>query len=331
MGRTVAGCPRARSHPRPYRPHRLRGAAPPRPRGPGFGPMSMDAFVCVKCRTRRRGSARSSSDRSSDSCAVMYLCGRAPYTEAQRGRHLRGWCDPGRAWGSLRFILTPGHTPGSAALHVPTLGALFVGDAFATYAVTTGARGPQVAPFTAPLEQACSFAASLPAALRRPRPARTRRSVDRRHPGGDPTRPRASRRRARLADLVLARSLAIRSIPLGLAWGVPFERDLPFLPGCDVRRRGSYGRRRCDESSPVLRECADPCGFVDTEARVVIGAPPSPRPRARRTRTWGANPWRRRCSARRRWIAIAQSSAAPASPNEAKNPSPVVRTTVPPW
>jgi glyoxylase-like metal-dependent hydrolase (beta-lactamase superfamily II) len=51
--------------------------------------------------------------------------------------------------GSPRVILTPGHTPGSAALHVASLGALFVGDALATYAVTTGARGPQVAPFTA--------------------------------------------------------------------------------------------------------------------------------------------------------------------------------------
>jgi glyoxylase-like metal-dependent hydrolase (beta-lactamase superfamily II) len=56
--------------------------------------------------------------------------------------------------GSPRVILTPGHTPGSAALHVASLGALFVGDAFATYAVTTGARGPQVAPFTADAAQA---------------------------------------------------------------------------------------------------------------------------------------------------------------------------------
>lgn len=51
--------------------------------------------------------------------------------------------------GSPRVVLVPGHTPGSAALHVPRLGALFVGDALATYAVTTGRHGPQVAPFTA--------------------------------------------------------------------------------------------------------------------------------------------------------------------------------------
>jgi glyoxylase-like metal-dependent hydrolase (beta-lactamase superfamily II) len=61
--------------------------------------------------------------------------------------------------GSPRVILTPGHTPGSAVLHVPSRGALFVGDAFATYAVTTGARGPQVAPFTAdPAEAVASLA-----------------------------------------------------------------------------------------------------------------------------------------------------------------------------
>jgi glyoxylase-like metal-dependent hydrolase (beta-lactamase superfamily II) len=56
--------------------------------------------------------------------------------------------------GSPRVVLLPGHTPGSAAIHVPTLGALFVGDALATYAVTTGKRGPQVAPFSADAAQA---------------------------------------------------------------------------------------------------------------------------------------------------------------------------------
>jgi glyoxylase-like metal-dependent hydrolase (beta-lactamase superfamily II) len=51
--------------------------------------------------------------------------------------------------GAPRVTLVPGHTPGSAALHVAALDTLFVGDAFATYAVTTGVRGPQVAPFSA--------------------------------------------------------------------------------------------------------------------------------------------------------------------------------------
>ena len=51
--------------------------------------------------------------------------------------------------GSPRVTLVPGHTPGSAALHVPALDALFIGDAIATRAVTTGETGPLIAPFTA--------------------------------------------------------------------------------------------------------------------------------------------------------------------------------------
>jgi glyoxylase-like metal-dependent hydrolase (beta-lactamase superfamily II) len=56
--------------------------------------------------------------------------------------------------GSPRVILVPGHTPGSAALHVPTHDALFAGDALATRAVTTGATGPMIAPFTADADEA---------------------------------------------------------------------------------------------------------------------------------------------------------------------------------
>jgi glyoxylase-like metal-dependent hydrolase (beta-lactamase superfamily II) len=63
--------------------------------------------------------------------------------------------------GSPRIILTPGHTPGSAVLHVAPRSVLFVGDALATYAVTTGARGPQVAPFTADAAQAVASLARL--------------------------------------------------------------------------------------------------------------------------------------------------------------------------
>jgi glyoxylase-like metal-dependent hydrolase (beta-lactamase superfamily II) len=56
--------------------------------------------------------------------------------------------------GSPRVILVPGHTPGSAALHVPSHDALFVGDALCTYAVTSGRRGPQLSPFNIDAEQA---------------------------------------------------------------------------------------------------------------------------------------------------------------------------------
>ncbi len=61
--------------------------------------------------------------------------------------------------GSPRVIALPGHTPGSAALHVPSHDALFIGDALATYSVTSGRFGPMVAPFTAdPVEAVASLA-----------------------------------------------------------------------------------------------------------------------------------------------------------------------------
>lgn len=50
--------------------------------------------------------------------------------------------------GSPRVIHIPGHTPGSAAIHVPSVDALFVGDALTTRNVLTGESGPRIAPFT---------------------------------------------------------------------------------------------------------------------------------------------------------------------------------------
>lgn len=50
--------------------------------------------------------------------------------------------------GSPRIIHTPGHTPGSIAVHVPAVDALFVGDTMTTRNVLTGATGPRPAPFT---------------------------------------------------------------------------------------------------------------------------------------------------------------------------------------
>ena len=56
--------------------------------------------------------------------------------------------------GAPVVIHTPGHTPGSVAFHVPTVDAVFVGDAMTTGHVLTGAVGPQPAPFTLDAEQA---------------------------------------------------------------------------------------------------------------------------------------------------------------------------------
>jgi glyoxylase-like metal-dependent hydrolase (beta-lactamase superfamily II) len=56
--------------------------------------------------------------------------------------------------GSPRIIHTPGHTPGSLAVHVPALDALFAGDTMTTRNVLTGVTGPRPAPFTLEPEQA---------------------------------------------------------------------------------------------------------------------------------------------------------------------------------
>jgi glyoxylase-like metal-dependent hydrolase (beta-lactamase superfamily II) len=50
--------------------------------------------------------------------------------------------------GAPRVIGMPGHSPGSIAVHVPAVGAVFVGDALTTRSVLTGETGAQPAPFT---------------------------------------------------------------------------------------------------------------------------------------------------------------------------------------
>ena len=56
--------------------------------------------------------------------------------------------------GSPRIIHTPGHTPGSVAVHVPAVDALFLGDTMTTRNVLTGVTGPKPAPFTLEPKQA---------------------------------------------------------------------------------------------------------------------------------------------------------------------------------
>jgi len=56
--------------------------------------------------------------------------------------------------GAPRVIHVPGHSEGSAALHIPARDALFVGDAFATLNVLSGKIGPQLAPFGSDLPRA---------------------------------------------------------------------------------------------------------------------------------------------------------------------------------
>jgi glyoxylase-like metal-dependent hydrolase (beta-lactamase superfamily II) len=58
--------------------------------------------------------------------------------------------------GSPRIIHVPGHTPGSVAVHVPGVDALFIGDTMTTRNVLTGVTGPKPAPFTLDPKQAVS-------------------------------------------------------------------------------------------------------------------------------------------------------------------------------
>ena len=48
--------------------------------------------------------------------------------------------------GAPRVIHVPGHTPGSAAFHLPSRDAIFVGDAFVTLNVMSGQTGPRLFP-----------------------------------------------------------------------------------------------------------------------------------------------------------------------------------------
>jgi glyoxylase-like metal-dependent hydrolase (beta-lactamase superfamily II) len=50
--------------------------------------------------------------------------------------------------GNPRIISTPGHTPGSVTVHVPSVDAVFLGDTMTTRNVLTGVTGPKPAPFT---------------------------------------------------------------------------------------------------------------------------------------------------------------------------------------
>src|SRR3989440_1845727 len=63
--------------------------------------------------------------------------------------------------GAPRVIHVPGHSEGSAALHIPAQDALFVGDAFATFNVVSGRAGPQLAPFGSDLPRARESLARL--------------------------------------------------------------------------------------------------------------------------------------------------------------------------
>lgn len=63
--------------------------------------------------------------------------------------------------GSPVVLPLPGHTPGSVAYHVPTVDAIFMGDAMTTRSVVSGIEGPALGPFTVDPQQAVTSLDSL--------------------------------------------------------------------------------------------------------------------------------------------------------------------------
>jgi glyoxylase-like metal-dependent hydrolase (beta-lactamase superfamily II) len=63
--------------------------------------------------------------------------------------------------GAPRVIHVPGHSPGSAVLHVAARDALFVGDALCTLNVLSGRTGPQLTPFGSDFPQAVASLSRL--------------------------------------------------------------------------------------------------------------------------------------------------------------------------
>ena len=63
--------------------------------------------------------------------------------------------------GRPRVIHVPGHSDGSAALHVTSRDTIFVGDAFVTLDVMSGATGPRIGPFNADARRAFDSLARL--------------------------------------------------------------------------------------------------------------------------------------------------------------------------
>lgn len=112
-----------------------------RKRNTGWGPVKVSALMRFLWYGLRKGGLRT-----------------APVTE------LRALGEDGATLdvpGAPRIIHLPGHTPGSTAVHVPAVEALFVGDGLTTRDVLTGIEGPRLAPFTLDRPAALASLAAL--------------------------------------------------------------------------------------------------------------------------------------------------------------------------
>ena len=171
LGRSLAGAarralrhrplarrrPRSHPHPRRHRPHRLRRAAPPRPRRTGLRPRADAA--------RARGEVKSKTPFGTSRSApwpASYVRGpqgglRTTYlsevVEVRDGQVLD-------LPGAPRSSGCPATRRAASPSTSPVADAVFVGDALTTRHVLTGRSGPQPAPFT---DDPALGAASLPA------------------------------------------------------------------------------------------------------------------------------------------------------------------------
>ena len=180
--------------------------------------------------------------------------------------------------GSPRVILVPGHTPGSAALHFAGHDAALVGDAMATYAVTTGAARPA----DRAVQRGRGAGAGIARAARGPR----------RRAGSCPgtatpstaasTRPSGSPARRRCPSVERGPS----------AYRRPDARPAPLRHRCHrpVAVRPGRGRPRPDADHPGARQAqgdrqGDPAPDVAPrrQPRAVRGAARRARPRAARS------------------------------------------------
>jgi glyoxylase-like metal-dependent hydrolase (beta-lactamase superfamily II) len=141
--------------------------------------------------------------------------------------------------GAPRIIQVPGHTPGSVAVHVPAVSALFVGDALTTRNVLTGETGPRLAPFTLEPAQALASLDRLAGIGGCSRVTATRgRAASRRRSGSSGNAPRrAASRRPR------------RRLPPGRGRPAPTTLRGATVAGCPSRDATSPTRSSCPGST----------------------------------------------------------------------------------
>jgi glyoxylase-like metal-dependent hydrolase (beta-lactamase superfamily II) len=196
--------------------------------------------------------------------------------------------------GTPRVILVPGHTPGSAALHMPSHDALFIGDAIATYSVTTGVDASRIAPFTADPVQALAslvrldaveagyvlpghgqaWTRGVAAALAEVRAAATSSVADTAHPNGSVARRCTSEGLPRVISIVPRRATVPESL-VSARTDRMRAKDTTAMQ--EPRERGDGDgarpcRRRVEDLQPYSPAWTPRCCVEDLEREAVTAA-----------------------------------------------------------